>query len=129
MRLAALAQARTTDGLIVAGRALFRGYSILETSGSAAGGFILYDAAAVGDTAKPIGYATAAQGVGLPPIMFSEGVAAERGIVLDVVGATSVVIYYTPVTRAFDDVAVDDTDTLDLDLLAAIRVAQRIGAV
>lgn len=129
MRLAALAQATTADGVIVGGRALFRGYSIRETSGSAAGSAILYDAAKAGDTNKPIGYLDVAQGVSLPPLMFSEGVACERGIVIDVTGAVAVVIYYTPTTAIGADVALDDTDTLDLDRYQLLKLAQTIGAI
>lgn len=127
MRLAALAQHRTTDGLIVSGRALFRGYSCVETSGSAAGGFNLYDAAATGDTAKLIGAGTVAQGVALPPIMFSEGVACERGIVVDIVAATTVVIYYTPITRIDESLGVDEYDTLDVDRFQVLKLARLLG--
>lgn len=112
---AALSNKFTADAVVFTGRGLFRGFSYLETSGSAGLTVAFYDAAAVGDTTKPlVPGVTAAQATGDVVSLGAMVAAVERGLVMDITGAGTVTVFYNPETRWLHELNIFNTGDEDV---------------
>ena len=124
----ALSYKLTASGVVVAGRALFRGFAYAETAGSTAS-LTIYDAASTGDTAKPLvpiitlaAHASAVVPFGSMPAV------VERGIMAIISGAVTLVAFANPETKLLAQLAMFDDGTADLTDLVLARLAVQIGA-
>jgi len=111
---AALAYTATADSVIFGGRGLFRGVSILETSGSAAASVTVYDSNATGTKVLPLATLSVLQGTGDTRTMTANGIAVEQGLMIDVTGACIVTLHANPETRVLAGLGLFDRGDVDV---------------
>lgn len=125
---AALSHAATASEVVFAGRGLFRGFAYAETGGAAAS-VTYYDAAAVGVTTKPLVPVVTIAANGDDVVSLGAMVAAvERGLVVVVTGALTVVTFHNPETRYLTELGLFNDGTLDTTELGAALLAARMGS-
>lgn len=126
---AALSYKLTASGVVVAGRALFRGFSYAET-GADVGSVAFYDGASTGDTAKPLVPTITLAANQSDVVSLGAMVASvERGIMCIIVGTVTVVTFANPETTLLHELALFDDGTSDLTDYALFRRAMELGAI
>ena len=121
---AALSSSYTASEVVFSGRGIFRGYAVYESGGTTDELVKFYDAASVGDTAKPlVPGVVVPKGTGVVESLGAMTCAVERGLTVVLSGGTArVTVFYNTEDRLWDGLALFTDGTVDADEWAIARM-------